>query len=177
MSHSAHSNNVLRFTRLTGTVEWYTPRLYLDASVSTMGAIDLDPASSDRAQQFVRAAKYYTVETDGLSKPWTGRVFLNPPYAMPAIRDFVSKLVMEYQARRVTQAVLLTNNASDTAWFHLALKHCSAICLTRGRISFLQAVPGHITEKKTPTQGQAFFYFGGRTRTFRRVFGQFGTVL
>jgi hypothetical protein len=33
---------------------------------------------------------------------------------------FVSKLVDEYAADRVVEAILLTNNATDTEWFYLA---------------------------------------------------------
>lgn len=42
-----------------------------------MGAIDFDPAST---AQVIQAVHYYDKATNGLSKPWTGRVFLNPPY-------------------------------------------------------------------------------------------------
>ncbi|MDP8929537.1 MAG: phage N-6-adenine-methyltransferase [Actinomycetota bacterium] len=64
---------------LTGNVEWYTPRPYLDAAVAVMGAIDLDPASCDLAQRNVRAVRYFTTEDDGLRQDWWGRVWLNPP--------------------------------------------------------------------------------------------------
>ena len=65
---------------LSGEIEWYTPRQYLDAAVKVMGAIDLDPASSDAAQYNVQATKYFTLKDDGLSQRWFGRVFCNPPY-------------------------------------------------------------------------------------------------
>lgn len=38
-----------RLKILTGEIEWYTPRQYLEAVVEVMGNIDLDPASSDAA--------------------------------------------------------------------------------------------------------------------------------
>jgi len=61
------------------SAEWYTPPDLIEAARATMGAIDLDPASTARANDIVRAAKYFSKADDGLSKLWEGRVFLNPP--------------------------------------------------------------------------------------------------
>lgn len=44
-----------------------------------LGRIDLDPASCALANSRIRAARYYTAADNGLSKPWHGNVFLNPP--------------------------------------------------------------------------------------------------
>lgn len=173
----AESKMVTRVKGLTGEVEWYTPRLYLDAAIAIMGGIDLDPASSESAQGHVQAASYFTREDDGLSQRWWGRVFLNPPYAMPTVRNFAAKLVTSYVDGDIDEGILLTNNATDTEWFHMAAHACSAICFTRGRISFLQARDGELLEKKAPTHGQAFFYFGPNSHVFEKVFSQHGIVL
>jgi ParB family chromosome partitioning protein len=173
----AKSKMVSRVKGLTGEVEWYTPRRYLDAVVQVMGAIDLDPASSAAAQKHVKAARWFTRETDGLAQPWSGRVFLNPPYAMPFIKQFTSKIVECWQAGSMTEGILLTNNATDTEWFHNTLEGCSALCLTRGRIQFLEARDGELTEKVSPTHGQAFFYFGPHVERFAETFGEFGAIL
>jgi hypothetical protein len=95
-----------------------------------------------------------------------GRVWLNPPYAQPAILHFVTKLLEEYTAGRTTAAILLTHNYTDTAWFHLAARGAVSICLTRGRIAF-ERVDGFTA---SPTQGQAFFYYGPDRDAFRRRF-------
>jgi phage N-6-adenine-methyltransferase len=162
----------------SGKYEWYTPREYLDAAIAVMGGIDLDPASSERAQEHVQAARYFTIDTNGLAQEWSGRVFLNPPYAAAAIQQFVRKLIDSVRHKRVSRAILLTNNATDTEWFHAALEACHAICLTIGRISFLEPRDdGKLIEKRSPTNGQAFFYFGANSAAFRDIFSEFGHVV
>lgn len=157
----------------TGENEWYTPPRYIELARDVMGGIDLDPASSDMAQQSVGALAYFTVADDGLAKEWSGRVWMNPPYSQPAILHFIEKLVGEVTAGRVTQAIALTHNYTDTAWFHLAANACTAICLTRGRIGFVSPTG----EKAAPTQGQAFFYFGDRPDVFAEKFAAVGLIV
>jgi ParB family chromosome partitioning protein len=157
----------------TGENEWFTPAIYIIAARQVMGGIDLDPASHARAQETVQAARFFTKEDDGLVQPWQGRVWLNPPYAQPAIEHFVIKLVEEVGAGRASQAILLTHNYTDTRWFHMAGATCSAICFTRGRIKFVD-IDG---EPCAPTQGQAFFYYGPNAEAFHQVFRDFGLVL
>lgn len=173
----AESKMVTRVKGLTGEVEWYTPGLYLDAAIAVMGGIDLDPASSRAAQEHVQAGRYFTLEDDGLKQRWSGRVFLNPPYAMPFVKDFVRKMVAAYEAEDISEGILLTNNATDTEWFHMAAYACAALCLTRGRIRFLEASNGDLIEKPSPTHGQTFFYFGPKAHQFEKVFSEHGIVL
>ena len=137
-----------------------------------MGGIDLDPASNAAAQKIVKATKYYTARNDGLTKDWAGRVFLNPPYKMPLIRQFVSKLLESVEAGEVSQAVLLTNNSTDTLWWHAAAKLAGVFCFTRGRISFYNAAGEHAS----PTNGQTLFYFGEDVSAFTSNFPQFGII-
>lgn len=157
----------------TGENEWYTPEEYIEAARLVMGSIDLDPASSEIANARVKAAKFYTQEDDGLSKNWTGNVWLNPPYAQPAIQHFAEKMAAEIDCGRVSQAVMLTHNYTDTRWFHLSAERASAICFTRGRIGFLSPEG----KRAAPTQGQAFFYYGDNVDRFADVFSKFGFVV
>jgi phage N-6-adenine-methyltransferase len=177
VGHIAKSRAVTRAKSLTGEVEWYTPKKYIEAAVAVMGAIDLDPASSAAAQANVGAARFYTIKDDGITAPWAGRVFLNPPYAMPYVEQFASRMAKAYQEGEIEQGILLTNNATDTNWFHNAAAACSAICFTRGRISFMQSMNGELIEKTTPTHGQAFMYFGSDLSRFAEVFSAHGLVV
>jgi len=167
-----HPPNSQFRTSFTGENEWYTPKIYIDAAREVMGNIDLDPASSDVAQEIVQAGEYYTKEQDGLSKAWHGKVWLNPPYSQPLIAQFIEKCVEEYKGPFVDECIVLTNNYTDTAWFHLAESVCAAICFTKGRIRFEKADG----ERATPTQGSAFFYMGHHTPDFVHVFERFGFV-
>jgi phage N-6-adenine-methyltransferase len=134
----------------TGNWEWYTPVEYIELARSVMGAIDLDPASTAIAQHTVKAATFHTTADNGLSQEWRGRIWLNPPYSYPEIEQFVDKLVDEIEAAHVAEAIMLTNNASDTAWFHKAVRVADAMCFTLGRIRFLNQGG----DRSSPAQGR-----------------------
>jgi hypothetical protein len=85
----------------------------------------------------------------------------------------MQKAVDEFKAGNMTECIALTHNYTDTKWFHLAAEHAAAICFTRGRIAFVSPDG----KKAAPTQGQAFFYFGGRIDAFAAEFSRFGFVM
>lgn len=75
------------------TDEWYTPKEILEA----LGPFDLDPCAP-LVPLWNTAAVMYNKNDDGLSKQWSGRVWLNPPYSRPLINRFIEKmssLIME----------------------------------------------------------------------------------
>lgn len=158
----------------SGDNEWYTPPEYIEAARRVMGGIDLDPASSDKANETVGASKYYTTDDDGLRHSWRGRVWMNPPYSQPLIGLFCSGLRSELESGAVTQAITLTNNATETAWFADLLANAAAVCFIRGRVRFLDR-DGNATG--APLQGQAVVYSGPNIDGFAREFGKFGAVL
>jgi phage N-6-adenine-methyltransferase len=164
--------DINRVTPNSGEEQWFTPGQYIAAARSVMGGIDLDPASHPMAQEVVQATQYFTAGTDGLAHEWHGRVWLNPPYTHPSIEHFVTKLAHEFAAGRVTQAILLTNNCTDTGWFHGAVCAAARLCFTRGRINFYG--PSGVGE--APLQGQCFCYFGDRLDPFATVFRSFGFI-
>jgi ParB family chromosome partitioning protein len=163
----------VRGTEGTGDNEWFTPPQYVERARAVLGTIDLDPASNLTAQETIRATRFFTKEDNGLRHEWSGRVWLNPPYAQPLIAQFVAKLVAERRAERIEAAILLTHNYTDTAWFHEAAETADAICFTRGRIGFYDS-DGVIA---APTQGQAFSYFGREIDHFEQTFHDVGFVV
>ncbi len=154
--------------------EWYTPTEYIEAARIVMGQIDLDPASCEAAQRIVQAAAYLTKEDDALRDgiEWRGRVWLNPPYSTPLIRHFVSKLIQQYEIGNITEAIIITNNSSDTGWFHDLLSRYPA-CFTRGRAQFWRPDSAAFGAR----QGQTIFYLGDDFEAFRFVFDAFGQVV
>lgn len=156
----------------TGNNEWYTPRPYIEAARCVLGSIDLDPASSDEANAIVGAERYFTAVDDGLAQEWHGRIWMNPPYSSDLIGKFADKLVDHYGQGDIPAAIVLVNNATDTAWFHKLAGAADALCFPRGRIRFWQ--PGG--EIGAPLQGQAILYFGDDYPIFVAAFAQFGIV-
>lgn len=158
--------NVL-VSKYTGNEEWYTPKKYIDMARNVMGGIDIDPASNNFANLTVNATTYYTKEDDGLSKDWEGKVWLNPPYSS-IISEFINKI-----CNSNVEAVVLTNNSTDTKWYQQAAINCNAICFTSGRINFYNTEQ----KKSSPTNGQSFFYFGNNKEKFNSIFKEIGFVV
>jgi len=158
----------------SGNNEWYTPAEFCESARVVMGEITLDPASCKIANKQVKATKFFTADQDSLQKQWSGTVWLNPPYGQPLIADFAKKLITEWQSKRVSQAIVLVNNATETAWFQMLLVEASAVCFKLGRIKFLDASGA---PANTPLQGQAFLYYGENTKAFRDEFSKHGGCL
>lgn len=152
----------------SGNNEWYTPAELIEAARLAMGSIDLDPASNDIAQKVVKARTYYTAETNGLDKTWTGNVWMNPPYASDLIGKFVDKMVSE--RKNYEQAVILVNNATETEWFNRLISIADAVCFPKSRVKF------YMPDGKTgaPLQGQAVLYIGDNSEKFFEAFRQIG---
>ncbi len=154
----------------SGENEWYTPAAIITAARAVMGGIDLDPASTPAANDIVGAATFYTAADDGLSKPWAGRVWLNPPYAQPLMAMFAERVAGEYRAGRISEAIVLVNNATETDWFQGIADVASCICFPDGRIRYWH--PDR--NSSTPLQGQALLYLGSNVGDFHEAFGPLG---
>lgn len=157
----------------SGNQERNTPKELVEMARRVLGQIDLDPASNDIAQETVRAACYFTKDDSGLNRPWGGRIFLNPPYASAPFRAFVRHLIQEYLAGRVTAAITVTNNNTETGATQALLQVASAWCFPRSRVRFtaedLSGTAGGL-------QGQLVTYFGDNPALFLAVFSAKGAT-
>ena len=104
---------------------WLTPPEIVDA----LGMFDLDPCG---APGHVLAGETYLPENgqDGLSLPWFGRVWLNPPYGDEAA-PFINRLAEH------GDGILLYFVRTDTKLFHDAIfGKADAALFLRGRLRF-----------------------------------------
>lgn len=151
--------------------EWYTPAHIVEAARRVMGSIDTDPASSDMANKTVQASTYYTAETNGLDKTWTGNVWMNPPYSNGLMEKFINKLEMERP--NYTQAIVIVNNATETGWFSTLAGLSSCVCFLKGRTRFIRP---NEDDKGAPLQGQVILYIGENVDSFVFEFFKLGKV-
>ncbi|HNC91760.1 MAG TPA: DNA N-6-adenine-methyltransferase [Anaerolineales bacterium] len=161
---------------------WYTPAGYINAARAVMGGIDLDPFSSDRANENVKAARILTEDRSAFSNAWRKDkrkypegvcVWMNPPYSGGIIGKAVDTFIENLTAGNIRQAVVLVNNATDTQWFKTLRENSSAVCFTHHRISFESPDGKRVSGN---TRGQTFFYFGpeSRAEAFVKEFSRFG---
>lgn len=158
----------------SGENEWYTPRPIIEQARQVLGSIELDPASSAKAQEVVQAKQYFTKHNSGLNKQWEGKLWMNPPYAQPLISQFASKLVESLKSGSVTEGIVLVNNATETAWFQQMLAEAAAVCFIKGRLKFIDAQGN---PSGAPLQGQVLLYFGAGIDGFKAAFAQTGICL
>lgn len=120
--------------------DWYTPPDIFEA----MGIrFDLDPCSPGPGH-WVPADRIYTIADDGLSRPWAGRVWMNPPFGgrnghVPWLRKFLEH----------GDGVALVRAYTSAAWFHEWAVHAETMLFPRGKTKFIRPdgsvgkAPGH----------------------------------
>jgi hypothetical protein len=108
------------------TDEWYTPPKVFAALGLTF---DLDPAGPEGGVPWIPARKTYSVADNGLCQPWSGRVWMNPPYGR-ATGAWLQRLAAH------GDGLALVFARTDTIWFHKIAAKASALCFVRGRLRF-----------------------------------------
>ena len=108
--------------------EWFTPPEYFRALGLTF---DLDPASPGPSH-WVPAKKIFTKADDGLSQPWHGLVWLNPPFG--GRRGHV-RWLEKFFAHGNGIALCAARTSSD--WFHAAVvPRAELLCFPNGKTKF-----------------------------------------
>lgn len=111
---------------------WATPPDVIAALECEFGGFDLDPCC--RAET-AKAPRFYVEADNGLSKPWPGKVFLNPPYSKPA--PWLEKAISETAKGIASLVVALLPVRTDTRWFHNLVKEHSEIRFIQGRVRWI----------------------------------------
>ncbi|MEQ8927930.1 MAG: DNA N-6-adenine-methyltransferase, partial [Fulvivirga sp.] len=156
---------------------WFTPKVYTDMAREVMGEIDLDPFSNAYANQRIKAKRYFDSESDAFRQTWfkkQGRVFMNPPYGRKIVDAAVELFLSNWNSKKISQGIVLVNNATETRWFQALLHESAALCLPHHRIAFENDDGKNISGN---TRGQAFLYYGENTSRFSDIFSQIGVAL
>jgi hypothetical protein len=105
--------------------EWLTPPHIIEAC----GQFDLDPCAPVN-RPWSTADRHFTVLDNGLSQPWGGRVWLNPPYGLEAAK-WLGRLAEH------GDGVALIFARTETAMFfeHVWLR-ADALLFIKGRLHF-----------------------------------------
>lgn len=98
-----------------GSCEHGSPPVAVELGRHTLGGIDLDPCSSGYWQRYTtQATTYYDREANGLTQPWFGRVWINPPGGdkergeRSQVRAFWERLVDQWRAGKIDGACWLS---------------------------------------------------------------------
>ncbi len=108
------------------TDTWLTPHYIIDI----LGPFDLDPCAAPDPKPWPTAKRHITWPDDGLFAPWSGRVWLNPPYGT-VTGDWLKRL-----ADHGSGMALIFARTETDAWHRHVWPRASAILFLRGRIHF-----------------------------------------
>jgi hypothetical protein len=104
---------------------WLTPP-HVKAA---LGEFDLDPCAAID-QPWPTARTHYTINDGGLSRPWFGRVWLNPPYGRE------TDVWLERMALFGTGTALIFARTETDMFFEHVWKAATALHFFRGRLHF-----------------------------------------
>lgn len=106
--------------------EWLTP----PEVIKSLGSFDLDPCSPGARRPWATARHHYGLPQDGLALPWSGRVWLNPPYGKETFL-WLNKLA-EHKS-----GIALIFARTETKGFHKEIwQKAHSIFFFEGRLSF-----------------------------------------
>jgi len=155
-------------TPKTSTNQYGTPPSLIRELEGALGSrFDLDPCSGAEVSPI--AESKYTEDDDGLSQPWFGNVFVNPPFS--EVGDWVEKAHAEQRDCDAKRVVMLLPVRLATGYFHDHITEADAICFLRGRLDYHN---GGGKLKGAPFASYLIVF--GDAEPFMRLFEQYGTV-
>src|SRR5262249_14326788 len=92
------------------------------------------PCSNGRTAP-VRAKVYYTQDDDGLSLPWFGVTFVNPPYNRSLSR-WTAKAKAEVAQGNAEVVIALLPARPDTSYWHRDVAGSASVFFLQGRLKF-----------------------------------------
>lgn len=124
------ARNGIKINQDSGEKTWLTPPQIIKA----LGPFDLDPCCPPD-MPWRTAEVMYTEEDDGLSQPWFGRVWLNPPYGKEA-KPFVERMIAHRTTSDGKGIALIFVRSETRLWQDLIFPNAVAILFIRSRLKF-----------------------------------------
>lgn len=162
------ANPMVRAATSTSSEEWRTPPQVIEAARSALGHIDLDPATTEEANAAVKAHLIYDKRGNGLSLPWYGNVWCNPPYGKTGSKStqglWLDKAIAEVEEGNANAVVMLLAAHVGRKWFREVWRHTA--CFFDERLKFIgeDGKPGD-----APTHGNVAIMIS-RNVTMHRMF-------
>ncbi len=157
---------------------WGTPDVLFNQISAVWGPFDLDAAADeDNAKASWWYGSYLVAGerqfTDGLTLPWLGRVFCNPPFNRAKklyVGPWVKKAVEEAENGNAELVVMLLPARTDTKWWQdLVMTKADEVYFVRGRVKFVQDGK---TNSATFPSAIVIFKQGGNSRPVFDVWTQ-----
>lgn len=147
---------------------WCTPDWLIELAREFFGGvIDLDPCSNALAT--VGASTSYTIRDDGLARPWSGRVWVNPPYSAP---DPWMRRCVELLELGAGEALALPKGDWSPAWWRAHVLPAPARCQLHDRVAFIQR-----KRRTVAPFPSAVICYSWRVDDFARIFGGVGEIV
>lgn len=144
--------------------EWLTP----PDIITALGPFDLDPCAPI-TRPWPTAARHFTLADDGLSQPWHGRVWLNPPYG-PHTGTWMERL-----AEHGNGIALIFARTETECWHRHIWGRADQILFLRGRLNFFHAA-GNRAEKNSGAPS-ALIAYGADNAARLRASGIRGAIV
>ena len=123
--------NMTKGLTSTGNIVAETPK-YLFDKISSIFNFSLDVCA---LPENAKCENYYTPKDDGLSKPWRGGVWCNPPYGRE-ISSWVKKAYEESQKEYNSFVLMLLPARTDTKWWWEYVQGKATLFFIKGRVKF-----------------------------------------
>lgn len=162
---------------------WCSPQEIADCIAAFWGAPDLDPCSNDRS--IIHALTRYCLPDDGLTLPWHGRVYCNPPYSDPG--PWVQRCLRHAQQTTIglpNESIACIIADPSTKWWQSAIWRkdedgetvmlADAVCFPDHRVKFIPPPGAKVSSMTRPV---ALPYWGPHAKRFAACFAPLGKVV
>lgn len=159
--------------------ECYTPACFADPIREFANGFHLDPFSTAKANQTIKADSFFGGNLDALSLDWLEWVdndypnfWVNPPYSRDLIAKCISK-TLSYIGR--AEIYLLVNSSTNSQWYLECASKCQAVMFPHKRVQFYNPF---IEFKHKNEYNQTLFFFGKpeRAKEFTSELSHLGII-